>query len=137
MQCASFSINVGRRRTLPPDGRPTGVHGAASVAAGLMARIVTTDHRYRRPRRKRAKAAAIGATNKRAQVPAGATAELPPATPANDDRKSAIVTARKLRTAVLPVGLLPDTPEEHRRRGDAAIALWREIVREATGKEQT
>jgi hypothetical protein len=27
------------------------------------------------------------------------------------------------------------TPEEHRRRGDAAEALWRELVRRATGKE--
>jgi hypothetical protein len=26
-------------------------------------------------------------------------------------------------------GLLPETPEEYRRRGDAADALWRELVR--------
>ena len=28
------------------------------------------------------------------------------------------------------------TPEEHQRRADAAAALWREIVRRATGKER-
>jgi hypothetical protein len=28
------------------------------------------------------------------------------------------------------------TPEEHRRRGDAADALSREIVRRATGKDR-
>jgi hypothetical protein len=43
--------------------------------------------------------------------------------PANDDRKSAIVTIRRYKAAVtIPPGLLPDTPEEHRRRGEAATA---------------
>jgi hypothetical protein len=53
------------------------------------------------------------------------------ASPANDDRKSAIVTVkRKWR-----FGDAPDlTPEEHQRRGDAADALWRELVRRATAK---
>ena len=38
----------------------------------------------------------------------------------------AIVTARSA---------LPDmTPEEHKRRGDAADALFREMVRQVTGK---
>ena len=32
-------------------------------------------------------------------------------------------------TRIIPAGLLADTPEEHRRRGDAADALWRELVR--------
>jgi hypothetical protein len=27
------------------------------------------------------------------------------------------------------------TPEEHKRLGDAADALWRELVRRATGRE--
>jgi len=31
-------------------------------------------------------------------------------------------------------GLLPETPEEHRRRGDAADALWRELVRRVAEK---
>ena len=48
-------------------------------------------------------------------------------TPANDDRKSAIVTARKPRSWRSDV---PDmTPEEHQRRGDAADALFREMKR--------
>jgi hypothetical protein len=48
--------------------------------------------------------------------------------PANDDRKSAIVTVRRPGR----FGDVPDmTPEEHRRRGDAADALFREIVRRA------
>jgi hypothetical protein len=28
------------------------------------------------------------------------------------------------------------TPEEHKRRGEAADALWRELVRRATSKDQ-
>jgi hypothetical protein len=49
--------------------------------------------------------------------------------PANDDgpRKSAIVTARKPQAWRSGV---PDmTPEEHKRRGDAADALFREMKR--------
>jgi hypothetical protein len=43
---------------------------------------------------------------------------------------SAIVTTRRPKAAAsLPPGLLADTPEEHRRRGDAADALWRELGR--------
>ena len=52
---------------------------------------------------------------------------------ANDDRKSAIVTAKnphRRRYADVP----DLTPEEYRRRGDAADALFRELVRQATGK---
>ena len=55
-----------------------------------------------------------------------------PAAPANDDRKSAIVTAKRRRGAN---GDVPDLmPEEHRRRGDAATELWRELMRRA-GKD--
>ena len=53
-------------------------------------------------------------------------------TPANDDgpRKSAIVTARKPG-----VHDMPDmTPEEHKRRGDAADALSREMKRQIAGR---
>ena len=47
--------------------------------------------------------------------------------PANDDRKSTIVTGRKPRSGRSDV---PDmTPEEHQRRGDAADALFREMKR--------
>jgi hypothetical protein len=50
--------------------------------------------------------------------------------PANDDRKSVIVTAKRRPGRF---GNAPDmTEEEHQRRGDAAAALFREIVRQAT-----
>lgn len=110
--------------------------------------IVTTHYRYKRPPRKRAKAAAIEAS---AIVTARKPGKLQTrvdasdqgkaaAAPTNDDRKSAagssavtqsaIVTARRPRAASsVPVGLLADTPEEHKRRGEAADALWREMVR--------
>jgi hypothetical protein len=47
--------------------------------------------------------------------------------------KSAIVTARKRGRRFADV---PDvTPEEHRREGDLADELWREMVRRVTGKD--
>jgi len=50
------------------------------------------------------------------------------ADPANEERKSAIVTIRQKRSTKF--GPVPDmTEEEHRRRGDAATALWRELMR--------
>jgi hypothetical protein len=50
------------------------------------------------------------------------------------DEPSAIVTAKNPRRRGSP-GEAPDiTPEEHKRRGDAADALFRELVRQATGK---
>ena len=63
----------------------------------------------------------------------GAAKPATPPAPANDDRKSAIVTARRprARSSVEVSGM---TPEEHRRRGEAAAALWRELVRRVTGK---
>jgi hypothetical protein len=67
---------------------------------------VTHAHRPKRPPRKRAPAAKI----------AGPT----------------IVT---MRAKPGRFGAVPDlTEEEHRRRSDAADALWRELVRRATGK---
>jgi hypothetical protein len=50
--------------------------------------------------------------------------------------KAAIVTIRRQSARIIPPGLLADSPEEHRRRGDAADALWRELVRRATGKDR-
>jgi hypothetical protein len=48
------------------------------------------------------------------------------ASPANDDQKSAIVTIKRKSR----FGDAPDlTPEELQRRGEAADALWRELVR--------
>ena len=58
--------------------------------------------------------------------------ETPPA-PANDDRKSAIVTVKRRGGRFGDVSDL--TPEEHRRRGDAADALFRELMRRAVGKD--
>ena len=66
----------------------------------------------------------------------GSTSLSPPhhsASPANDDRKSAIVTIKRKSR----FGDAPDlTPEEHQRRGEAADALWRELVRRATAKDR-
>ena len=60
---------------------------------------------------------------------AGRDRIVPP--PANDDRKSAIVTGRKPRSWRPEV---PDTaPEEHKRRGDGADAMFREMKRKIAG----
>ena len=83
--------------------------------------IVTTHYRYKRPPKKRL---SVSALDKPAPPP-----------PANDDDKpppkpAAIVTARQPKKAAsLPAGLLADTDADHQHRGDAADALWREIVR--------
>ena len=86
--------------------------------------IVTMHYRYKRPPRKKKAVApevpVIVRTAKPAKV-------APP--PAEDDRKSAIVTAKHPRRRG-SFGDVPDmTPEEYKRRGDAADALWRELVR--------
>lgn len=66
-----------------------------------MTRIVTTTYRYKRPAKKR-KAVALAV--------------------------SAIVTTARKRNGRF--GNAPDlTPAEHKRRGDAAEALFRELVR--------
>jgi hypothetical protein len=44
------------------------------------------------------------------------------------------MTIQRKPERVLPLGLLPETPEEHQRRGDAADALWRELVRRVAEK---
>jgi hypothetical protein len=127
-----------------------------------MTRIVTTTYRYKRPPRKRkavaVEAPAVVITKSSRRQPVGrkeqAAAEvrlhtpvpggkgaLQPSTPraaarvesppANDDRKPAIVTVKRKSR----FGDAPDlTPEEHKLRGDAADALWRELVRRATAK---
>jgi hypothetical protein len=48
--------------------------------------------------------------------------------------KAAIVTVR--RPGARRVNVPDLTPEEYQRRGDAADALWRELVRRATSKDQ-
>ena len=87
-----------------------------------MTRIVSYVHRYKRPPKKR-KAVALDVPAVVLRGGRGA---------ADEDRKPAIVTARKpgRRHADVP----EMTPEEYQRRCDAADALWRELVRLATGK---
>jgi hypothetical protein len=112
-----------------------------------MTRIITTYYRYKPPpRRKQAVALEVPEVVQAAD-PAKARTLVRPApkqpSPANADgptepaprpaarAKPAIVTARRPGKRYVDV---PDmTPEEHRRRGDAARALWRELVRRATG----
>jgi hypothetical protein len=125
--------------------------------------IVTTAYRYKRPPRKR-KAIALEApavvTTKnsrrpvlgetaaevqRAPVQEGTAQSSTPreaarvispshhsASPANDDRKPAIVTIKRKSR----FGDAPElTPEEHQRRGEAADAMWRGLVDQATAKD--
>ena len=74
-----------------------------------MSAIVTSTYRYKRPPRRRKPVALEVLAIVRATKP-----------------KPAIVTARRLRAVSIPAGLLPDTSEEHQRRGAAADALLRE-----------
>ena len=88
--------------------------------------IVTSTYRYKRPPRKRKavplEGPAIVTISGEKRV---AKAEQAAVTP-----RSAIVTARRpgARSSVEDMA-----PEEHRRRGEAATELWRELVRRATG----
>jgi hypothetical protein len=105
-----------------------------------MTRIVTTHDRYKRPPRKRqAVALDVPAVVKAADpAKAGKRAKPAPAesTPAAEARESAIVTIRSRKGAMLAHLLEDLTPQELQRRGDAADALFREVVRRATGKER-
>jgi hypothetical protein len=114
-----------------------------------MTRVVTTHYRYKRPpRRKQPVALEVPEVVKTAD-PAKAHTSVRPVpktpSPANDDgltepaprpaaRKPAIVTARRPGKRYRDMPDMP--PEEHQRRGDAAVALWRELVRRSTGKER-
>jgi hypothetical protein len=92
-------------------------------------RIVTHAHRYKRPPRKR-KAVAL-------EVPTVVKAgkRRPVADPAPEPAqpvRSAIVTAKKPRARF---GDAPDlSTEKHQRRGDAADALFHDIVRRTRGR---
>ena len=96
----------------------------------MTSRIVTSTYRYKRPPRKRKAVPLEGP----AIVGIRATQASPPTpAPTDDDRKSAIVTAKRRRGRF---GDVPDmTLEEHQRRGDAADAMFREMVRRATGTD--
>jgi hypothetical protein len=103
-----------------------------------MIRIVRTAYRYKRPPRKRqvatlevpavVKAAEPAKASKRTKSLALADSESAVA-PTNDGRKPAIVTIRRRKHAMLAHLLEDLTPEELQRRGDAADALFREVVR--------
>jgi hypothetical protein len=58
--------------------------------------------------------------------------EPEPAPHPTGEKKSAIVTARRPGRPDVP----DMTPEEHQRRGEAAKALWRALVRRATAKDR-
>jgi hypothetical protein len=94
--------------------------------------IVRSTYRYKRPpRRKKPVAPEVPAVVKAAKprqrlVAAPERPDEP--VPAPVERKPAIVTIQNRKHVAIPAGLLADTPEEHRRRGDAADALWRELV---------
>ena len=98
-----------------------------------MTRIVTYAHRYKRPPRKKAQAAAITG-------PAVVTAKSKRnhrqvADVVASDEPATIVTAKNPHRRG-KLGDVPDmTPEEYQRRCDAADALFRELVRQATGKQ--
>jgi hypothetical protein len=112
--------------------------------------IVTYAHRYKRPPRRRkpnpaalampaivrAKPVASVAADRRQDLESPETAQVSadrlkkPQAVEVAPASSAIVTIRSRKAAtIIPPGLLPDTPEEHQRRGEAAAAMWREMVR--------
>ena len=118
-----------------------------------MTRIVRTSYRYKPPPRKRKAAPLAGQAvvtpEQKPTVPKKpepAAAVVCKAEPGNDNhpdpaplpnagKKLAIVTARRPGTRLADE---PDlAPEEHQQRVDAAAALWRELVRRATGKERS
>jgi hypothetical protein len=119
-------------------------------------RIVRIAYRYKRPPGKRKPVAlevpaVITAKSSRRPIRVKAAAEVPrhapvfrrkgavqPSTSREAERAmpAAIVTIRRQGARIIPPGLLPETPEEHRRRGDAADAIWRELMRRASGKQQ-
>jgi hypothetical protein len=58
-----------------------------------------------------------------------------PSTPREAARAvPAAILTRRQTARILPPDLLTETPEEHRRRGDAADALWRDLVRRVVAK---
>jgi hypothetical protein len=95
--------------------------------------IVTTHYRYKRPPRKRKAQAAAIEVPEIVTIPREKLRRVK-ADQANADIKSAIVTAQRSR---LGFGEVPDmTPEEHKRRGDAADALFREMKRQIADKRR-
>ena len=94
-----------------------------------MTRIVTTSYRPKRPPRKRkAVALDLPAIVRAAVLPKAA--KRPPAQPADAERPVIVRTKSRRASAF---GDAPDmTADEHQRRGEAADALRRELVRRTT-----
>ena len=112
--------------------------------------VVTTHYRYKPPPGKRKTVPLVGpavVTPKRKPTVAKklepAAAIVRKAKPCNDNRpepeprpteRSAIVTTQKPGKRYADV---PDmTPEEHQRRGDAAVALFRKMKRQLAEKDR-
>jgi hypothetical protein len=99
----------------------------------MPSRIVTYAHRYKRPPRKKVQAAAITGpaivTAKSKRTLRQFADVVAPGEPAT------IVTAKNPNRRGR-LGDVPDmTPEEYQRRCDAADALFRDLVRQATGNQ--
>ena len=109
--------------------------------------IVTTHYRYKRPpRKKKAVALQVPTVVTPAlmkQRPRGLVIRLGPKGEAavNDNsdqpRPATIVTAKNPHRRQGRLGDVPDmTPEEHKRRGDAADALFREMKRQIAASKR-
>ena len=126
-----------------------GRSGCATESA--MASIVHTVHRYKRPpKRKKAVALKVGRIARAGgnEHDAATFFQRPPADvdgrrrlPAadrNPDQTAGNLTRATIFTAKRKPGRFGEaedlTPEEYQRRGDAADAVWRELVRRATGR---
>jgi hypothetical protein len=95
--------------------------------------IVTFVHRPKRPLRKKAQAAAAIPGPAIVTAKSERTHRQVTDVVASDE-PATIVTAKNTHRRGR-LGEVPDmTPEEHKRRGDVADALFRELVRQATGK---
>jgi hypothetical protein len=98
-----------------------------------MTSIVTYAHRPKRAPRKKAKAAAI--TGPAIVTANGKRTHRQVADVVASDEPRTIITAKNPHRRDR-LGDVPDmTPEEYQRRCDAADALFRELVRQATGKQ--
>jgi hypothetical protein len=94
--------------------------------------IVTYIHRPKRPPRKKAQATAI--TGPTIVASKSERTHRQVADVVASDEPAAIVTAKNPHRRGR-LGDVPEmTPEEHKQRGDAADALFRELVRQATGR---
>ena len=100
-----------------------------------MTRIVRTAYRYkRRPRKRKAAALDVPAVVRAAKVQGFHDVTSEPQPAVDEARTSAIVTIRRHKHAMLAHLLEDLTPQELQRRGDAADALFREVVRRTAGR---